>query len=130
MTNYREILRLHSLGLNKTEIAASLSCSRNTVAGTLRRADECGLKYPLPESMSDINDIFYKQALAMFDFSEVNGIGLGYAKGESGAGFGKELAEKVISTAYEIVKAGVVDPEFLNYFLFFKRMSDRIVCQI
>ena len=53
MTNYREILRLHSLGLNKTEIAASLNCSRNTVAGTLRRADECGLKYPLPDSMSD-----------------------------------------------------------------------------
>ena len=25
MTNYREILRLHSLGLNKTEIASSLS---------------------------------------------------------------------------------------------------------
>lgn len=53
MTNYREILRLHSLGLNKTEIAASLRCSRNTVAGTLRRAEECGLKYPLPESVSD-----------------------------------------------------------------------------
>ena len=27
MTNYREILRLHSLGLNKTEIAASMGCS-------------------------------------------------------------------------------------------------------
>jgi len=53
MTNYREILRHHSLGLNKTEIAASLSCSRKTVAGTLRRADECGLNYPLPDSMSD-----------------------------------------------------------------------------
>ena len=53
MTNYRDILRLYSLGLNKTEISASLNCSRNTVAGTLRRADECGLKYPLPESMSD-----------------------------------------------------------------------------
>ncbi len=32
MTNYREILRLHSLGLNKTEIAASCQCARNTVA--------------------------------------------------------------------------------------------------
>ena len=53
MTNYREIIGLHSLGLNKTEIAASLSCSRNTAAGTLRRADECGLNYPLPDSMSD-----------------------------------------------------------------------------
>ena len=27
MTNYREILRLQSLGLNKTEIAASLGCA-------------------------------------------------------------------------------------------------------
>lgn len=53
MTNYREILRLHSLGLNKTEIAGSLSCSRNTVAGVLRRAEECGLKYPPPDNMSD-----------------------------------------------------------------------------
>lgn len=33
MTNYREILRLHSLGPNKTEIATSCRCARNTVAG-------------------------------------------------------------------------------------------------
>lgn len=37
MTNYREILRLHSFGLNKTEIAGSLSCSRNNVASVLHR---------------------------------------------------------------------------------------------
>lgn len=41
------------MGLNKTEMATSLSCSRNTVAGTLHRADECGVKFSLPESMSD-----------------------------------------------------------------------------
>ena len=35
MTNYREILRLHSLGLNKTEIASSCQCARDTVAATL-----------------------------------------------------------------------------------------------
>ena len=35
MTNYREILRLHSLGFNKTEIATSSQCARNTVASTL-----------------------------------------------------------------------------------------------
>ena len=53
MTNYREILRLHSLGLNKTEIAASLHCVRNTVAVTLQRAGNCGLQWPLPDEMSD-----------------------------------------------------------------------------
>ena len=52
MTNYREILRLHSLGLNKTEIAASLHCARNTVAATLQRAGNCGLQWPLPDEMS------------------------------------------------------------------------------
>ena len=53
MTNYREILRLHSLGLNKTEIASSCRCARNTVAATLQRAANCGLQWPLPEKMSD-----------------------------------------------------------------------------
>ena len=45
MTNYREILRLQSLGMNKQETAASVGCSRNTVAEVLRRAKEKGLKY-------------------------------------------------------------------------------------
>ena len=53
MTNYREILRLHSLGLNKTEIASSCQCARNTVAATLQRAANCSLQWPLPEEMSD-----------------------------------------------------------------------------
>ena len=53
MTNYRELLRLRSLGLNKTEIAASLQCSRNTVSAVLQRAESCGLRWPLPEGMSD-----------------------------------------------------------------------------
>ena len=53
MTNYREILRLHSLGLNKTEIASSCRCARNTVAATLQRAANCNLQWPLPEGMSD-----------------------------------------------------------------------------
>ena len=53
MTNYREILRLHSLGLNKTEIASSCQCARNTVAATLQHAANCGLQWPLSEEMSD-----------------------------------------------------------------------------
>lgn len=53
MTNYREILRLDSLGINKVNIAASCSCSRNTVANVLQKAKENNLNYPLPEELSD-----------------------------------------------------------------------------
>ena len=53
MTNYREILRLNSLGRNKTQIADACDCSRTTVIAVLRRAEEAGLCYPLPESLSD-----------------------------------------------------------------------------
>ena len=52
-TNYREILRLESLGLNKTDIASAAQCARNTVSTTLARAKACGLQWPLPEGMSD-----------------------------------------------------------------------------
>ena len=53
MTNYREILRLEHLGLNNTQIAQSVSCSRTTVINVLQLAKEKGLSYPLPELMSD-----------------------------------------------------------------------------
>lgn len=53
MTNYREILMLHSLVLNKTEIAASCQCVRNTVAATLQHAANCSLQWPQPEELSD-----------------------------------------------------------------------------
>ena len=54
VTNYREILRLHSLGLSKTEIATSCQCARNTVSATLLRAANCGLQWSLPEKLSDM----------------------------------------------------------------------------
>ena len=53
MTNYREILRLNSLGLNKTQIAEACCCSRTTVITVLRQAETGGVTYPLPESISD-----------------------------------------------------------------------------
>lgn len=53
MTNYREILRLDSLGLNKTQIADACDCSRTTVIAVIRRAEEVGICYPLPERLSD-----------------------------------------------------------------------------
>lgn len=66
MTNYREILRLHALGMNKQETAASVGCSRNTVAEVLRRAKELKLSYPLPEELTDIklSGLLYPSASA------------------------------------------------------------------
>ena len=45
MTNYREILRLSCLGLNKTQIAQSVGCSRTTVIQVLNIAEEKGIPY-------------------------------------------------------------------------------------
>ena len=53
MTNYREILRLSNLGLNKTQIAQSVGCSRTTVIQVLSIAEEKGICYPLLEDLSD-----------------------------------------------------------------------------
>ena len=84
----------------------------------------------------DISDIFYKEALNRFDFSEVNGICLGYAQGTSGAGFGTGLGSQVVSTAFDIVKAGVDDPEFFELLPLFQdnvgadRLSDMIATLI
>ena len=53
MTNYREILRLNSLGINHTQIAASCGCTRPTVIRVLQRAKEIGLEYGQVAQMSD-----------------------------------------------------------------------------
>ena len=45
MTNYKEILRLHSLGINNTRIAESCACARSTVIATLQRAAERELSW-------------------------------------------------------------------------------------
>ena len=45
MTNYREILRLSSLGILKQDIAKACQCSRNTVANVIKIAAEKGLEW-------------------------------------------------------------------------------------
>lgn len=43
MTNYKEILRLSELGINNSQIAAALGCSRTTIIAVLQKAKEKGL---------------------------------------------------------------------------------------
>ena len=53
MVDYREILRLQSLGHNITQIAESLHSSRNTVREVERLADEKGIRWPLGEEVTN-----------------------------------------------------------------------------
>lgn len=53
MINYREILRLRSLGINNSRIAESMGIARQTVVTTLQRADAQGLDWQTAEALAD-----------------------------------------------------------------------------
>ena len=53
MTDYREILRLRSLGLNHSEIAASAGIARQTVVTALQKAVVQELDWRAAENLSD-----------------------------------------------------------------------------
>jgi len=53
MTKYREILRLDSLKINHSRIAASVGCSRQTVISVLRKAKQKGIDYNMAKTMPD-----------------------------------------------------------------------------
>ena len=64
MTNYREILRLKSLGLNNTQVAEACCCSRTTVIQVLKTAESKGVTYSTAKDMSDarLNELLSKSA--------------------------------------------------------------------
>ena len=53
MTEYREILRLHSLGHSIRGIALSVPCARNTAARAVKLAKEAGLEWQRARDMTD-----------------------------------------------------------------------------
>ena len=81
-------------------------------------------------------DRFYREALAKFHFSGVNGINLGFSESGVDAGFGKILSKKTIDDAYEIVKAGSTQPEIFQLVGLFEenvaadRLSDMVATLI
>ena len=72
MVNYREILRLRSLGYTQRQIAASVRSSRNTVSDILLLADKHELAWPLdPESTNHaLQTLFYPERATQFDRRE------------------------------------------------------------
>ena len=53
MTDYREILRLESLGMNNTQIALSVGCTRQTVISVLKKAKQKDINYQVAQKLSD-----------------------------------------------------------------------------
>jgi len=53
MINYREILRLDSLGINHAQIAMSVGCTRQSVITVLKKAKEKGIRYSDVRDLSD-----------------------------------------------------------------------------
>ena len=68
MANYREILRLHSLGTSQRSIAQQVQSSRDTVADIIKSAKAAGISWPLGEDVTNemIQELLYpgKYALA------------------------------------------------------------------
>ncbi|HPG91895.1 MAG TPA: hypothetical protein PK675_00620 [Clostridia bacterium] len=77
-------------------------------------------------------DKFYNTALKQFNFSEVNGINLGYSESRYGSGFGPLLRKQVIDDAFDIVKKGSKQPEIFQLVGLFEenigpdRLSDMV----
>lgn len=63
MVDYREILRLQSLGHNITQIAGSLHNSRNTVREVEQLASKQGISWPLEEKLTNpqLHALFYPE---------------------------------------------------------------------
>jgi transposase len=63
MVNYREILRLRSLGYSQRQVASSVHSSRDTVSSVFKLADIHELEWPLPNEMSNfkIKELFFPE---------------------------------------------------------------------
>lgn len=61
MVNYREILRLNSLGTSGRGIAWELRCSQDKVSDTIKAAEAAGITWPLDDDISngDLQEILF-----------------------------------------------------------------------
>jgi hypothetical protein len=64
---------------------------------------------------ADEKDKFFRQAIKKFEFHELAHVGLGYSKSnKKGSGVGKVFAQQLAKSAFDIVKAGIEDPEIFE----------------
>ncbi len=67
MEKIREILRMHTMGYNQSEIAQSCAVARATVQDYIRRAKSKGITY---EQLKQISDSEAKELLGKGKFSK------------------------------------------------------------
>ena len=75
MTNYREILRLQSLGYSQRSIASSAKASRNTVSEVLKKAEQLNITWPLDNDVTNatLEEIFSeKQTCSSKNFAAID----------------------------------------------------------
>lgn len=90
-------------------ITSELSGSYETLQ---RFFGEIGL---ILKASRNYNDRFYREAYLRLNMHELKEICLGYAmKGTAGSGSGKRLKTTILSTAKEILDAGIEDPEIFQ----------------
>ena len=72
MVDYREILRLRSLGYSQRQIAASVRSSRDTISEIFQLADMCNLAWPLDPAMTNrsLQALFYPERAKKSDKKE------------------------------------------------------------
>lgn len=82
----------------------------------------------LLDKSKEKGDRFYREALKNFNFHGVKSINLGHSKTGQDLGFGRTLANKTISDAYDIIKAGCKDPEIFHLVGLFEKniAADRL----
>jgi hypothetical protein len=59
-------------------------------------------------------DVFWKRAKALLLSPEVHGLSIGYSEGEGGSGTGTILTERLLNTAFQIVKKGTINPRLFE----------------
>lgn len=108
------------------------SCTVPEFKGSYERVNQRFREIGLLLSKAKPGNKLYVSAYKKFNFSEVNGINLGFAAGRHGAGFGKQLRKQIIKDAYEIIQNGCNEPEIFHLVSLFEdnvgpdRLSDMI----
>lgn len=73
---------------------------------------------------ADPNNIFFRRMEYFFTFKEIPNTGLGFSKGNSnGSGISGKVAKLLARSAYDIINAGLVDPEI---FCLMQLIEDKI----